>query len=159
MSARRILISYDGSPDGESALQEAARLARAAGGELIVAAPAPVERPSCCGNEGRVLWNHYLRCDAREHLREAALALDEELSVEYLVSEGEPARALPDAATSLGCDLVILPAARGTRIGRWLARDPERALRRSGHAVQRAAPAVDVVAAPGRPAEDAPAAH
>jgi nucleotide-binding universal stress UspA family protein len=135
---RRILVSYEASPDGDEALFTAAELARKDGSELVVAASAPVETVRYVGLAVANTWNHYVREDARRLLDRAALLLEDLRDARRVVLEGPPRTALAKCAERLDCDLVVLPAVPRGVLARMFRSDPERAIVKKGRATLRA---------------------
>ncbi|MFL5827337.1 MAG: universal stress protein [Thermoleophilaceae bacterium] len=138
MAFRRILVSYDASPDGDEALFMAAEVARKSAAELVVAATAPVEPVRYVGLAMANTWNRLVREDARMLLDRAALLLEDLQTPRRVVLEGSRRTALAECAEKLDCDLVVLPAPPRGPLALLLTRDPERAIVKRGRAILRA---------------------
>ena len=130
-----VLVVYDSSPDGHSALRYAEAAADSAGAPLTVLAVAPVERVDVgclrC-RQGAAIWNHELEEIAAEELREAAMKVGPSGSVRYDVARGPQTKAIADVATRSGADLIVLPWRRPRWFRGASARNLAERLRREG---------------------------
>ncbi|MEW6277203.1 MAG: universal stress protein [Candidatus Eremiobacterota bacterium] len=119
---RKILVPLDGSVLSEQALPMAAEQARASGGELMLLHSMHLPEdlmwlPSL--SEPLLSWKESVRRSCEEYLarvRERA----GDVPVQVAIPEGEPARAILDAAERHGSDLIAMVTHGRTGPGRWL---------------------------------------
>lgn len=117
---RSLLVAYEPTANGRSALDHAFALARESDAALTIAAIAPQERTDvgcthCRATAAR--WNDEMRAVARHHLDELAAQLDQPpANVRYLTACGPAAGILAQAAEHYDIDLIVLPWRRGARL-------------------------------------------
>jgi nucleotide-binding universal stress UspA family protein len=131
MAYRHILVAYDGTEEGDTALRAAAAMSRRDGARLTIAAVVQLERP--LRRVARLplathVWNDVLLDEARADLERAARLVDVPAERTYLF--GTQARALADGAEELGCDAIMVAALPRNLFARTLLRVRTRALRR-----------------------------
>jgi nucleotide-binding universal stress UspA family protein len=111
-----VLVWFEDSPDGRSALAQAHGLTRLWDASLTVVAVAPHERVIGCGRclQGTVVWNVEMKKIAHEELLEAraALAAAGAAGISYEVLVGDAADVIVEAAERLAADAVVLPSLR-----------------------------------------------
>jgi nucleotide-binding universal stress UspA family protein len=136
---RHILVAYDGTRDGDTALLAASKLATRDGALLTVVTVVALERtirritrlPMLTG-----VWNDVLLDRARADLERADRLLD--VPAERTVLFGPRNKALAAGAEEFGCDAIMLPAPRNARLTRLLRLDRSgRLQRRAGVPVLR----------------------
>jgi nucleotide-binding universal stress UspA family protein len=128
---RHLLVSYDGTPEGEEAVVAAGLLAERDQARLTIAAVVELERPSRWATRwprGTGVWNDVLLDRARADLEHAARLAS--VPAELTVLVGTPDRALPEAVDELCCDAIVLPRRPRSRVKRLLRRDRVAAIRR-----------------------------
>jgi nucleotide-binding universal stress UspA family protein len=118
MSARprRILVGFDGSPEGEEALQLAARLAREDHATLVVVLVLPW--PCLAPGPMTALVAQLVQeceCEQRRALHEAIARLPDDVSVTFLSRHGRATGCLRRTAAEHDCDLVVVPRSRWAR--------------------------------------------
>jgi nucleotide-binding universal stress UspA family protein len=133
-----ILVPLDGSPLGEQALQPAARLARAAGGRLILIHVHVLHSRYPITVEGMPIIDEHLRSLAPDHERAylqrlAELPLLAGITVETAWMEGPVVQALADYTQQAKVDLIVLSTHGHSGFAQfWLGSTAE-ALLRSTH--------------------------
>ena len=142
---RHVLVTYEASADGQAALSHALGIARAAEAPLTVVAVVPHERVDIgCARcrQSAVIWNRELSTIAKEELADAARLVGRSSAVDYHVARGPRTRAISDAASRCGADLIVLPWRRPSRVRALFSRDvTERLSREGGWRVMVAPPA------------------
>jgi nucleotide-binding universal stress UspA family protein len=116
---QHILVAYDGTPAGDSALRAASKLATRDGARLTIVTVVTLERPIRRVTRLPMLtslWNDVLLDRTRADLERADRLLD--VPAERTVLFGPLTKALAAGAEEFGCDAIILPA----RQPRWLAK-------------------------------------
>ena len=118
---KSVLVTYEPSREGDTALSYALDIARAAGATLTVASVAPQERTDVgCGHcraSARV-WNEQLRLLAHERLSKAAKTIGDASAVHYLAACGPERQVLAQAARQHEADIVVVPWRRAERLRR-----------------------------------------
>lgn len=79
------------------------------------------------------MWNHELGTIAKEELAEAARIVGTTPRVDYQIARGPRAKAISEAASRCGVDLIVLPWRRPGRVRRMFSRDVAELLRREGN--------------------------
>jgi nucleotide-binding universal stress UspA family protein len=119
---RSILVPLDGSTLSESALPAAARIARASGGQLILATMISVPILSTTGEydplsseQVNVEWR-----DAEVYLQRVKLLPElADIDTRYIVEMGSPETALQEAISSNQSDLVVMTSHGRTGFAKW----------------------------------------
>jgi len=117
---RRILMAYDGSVEGRSALREGALLARQCGAEVFLLAVVN-ETGSLGAAEGLHAGPVSLVCDRYGEVLEYGLARLRQLGLvpQGQLAVGEPSRVIGDYARKVAADLVIVSHRRQNLLERW----------------------------------------
>lgn len=106
-----ILVWFEDTKPGYSALIEAGALARDRHARLTVLTVATHERVIGCGRclQGTVLWNQEMKKMAQEDLELALHLLDRERDADYRLVVGDPADAIIETAIDVSADTVVIP--------------------------------------------------
>jgi nucleotide-binding universal stress UspA family protein len=136
---QHILVSYDGTSEGDAVLLAASKVARRDGARLTIVTVVALERPIRRLTRLPMLtsvWNDVLLDRARADLDRADRLLD--MPAERTVLFGSQTAALAAGAEEFGCDAIMLPDPRS----RWLAKllhldRPRRLQRRAAVSVLR----------------------
>jgi nucleotide-binding universal stress UspA family protein len=118
MSARprRILVGYDGSAEGEEALEHAAQLAREDHATLVVVLVLPW---TCLapGPMTALVAQLVQECESeqRRALHQAIERLPHDVSVTFLSRHGRATDCLRRTAAEHECDLIVVPRSRWAR--------------------------------------------
>jgi nucleotide-binding universal stress UspA family protein len=131
---RRVLVSYESSARGRSALLHALRMARRARVPLTVASVAPKEQAVGCARcrANAVMWNQEMRFLAEEDLAEAAALVGPEPAVDYVAAVGDSARALGEVAAQCAADVIVVPWESPGRLRRLFSETLAECLRKTG---------------------------
>ena len=116
----RILLAYDGSPEGRAALREGALLAKHCGAQvflLSVVAENPGVRMAEGVHAGAVAQQMQTYKDVLQGGVDRLKALGMEASAELVT--GEPAQAIGAYATRIKADLVVVAHRKQTLFERW----------------------------------------
>jgi nucleotide-binding universal stress UspA family protein len=108
---RHILVSYDGTSEGDAAVLAARKLATRDGARLTIVTVVTLERPIRRVTRLPMLtsvWNDVLLDRARADLDRADRLLD--MPAERTVLFGPQTKALAAGAEEFGCDAIMLPA-------------------------------------------------
>lgn len=123
---KRILVPLDGSELSEWALQPAVRLARAAGGEIILLQsliPIDVTVPTIT-NEYIRMWPEYSREQMRTNIREYLVSVQQKyhkpgVRWQILDVEGDAAGEIVDTATAENADLIVMSTHGWSGVRKW----------------------------------------
>ncbi len=116
----RILLAYDGSPEGRAALREGALLAKHCGAQvflLSVVAETPGVRMAEGVHAGAVAQQMQTYKDVLQGGVDRLRALGMEATAELVT--GEPAQAIGAYATRIQADLVVVAHRKQTLFERW----------------------------------------
>src|SRR5579863_1357594 len=121
----RILVPLDGSPQAESALPLAARLARGTGGEVVlvraIRALAEVEMGVVSAEGWAPAADPKERDEATAYLNEVAdRAALRDLDVKTVVATGPAAAAILQVASKQGIELIVMTSREREGLARWL---------------------------------------
>jgi nucleotide-binding universal stress UspA family protein len=145
---RSVLVSYEPSRAGATALAYALEVARETGATLTVASVAPQERidVGCarCRANARA-WNEQLRLLAHRRLATAASTIGDSPDVHYLAACGPKRRVLAHAARQCEADIVVIPRPRAEPLRRLLRQSAMEDLSRRGSWEVVAAPRAECV--------------
>jgi nucleotide-binding universal stress UspA family protein len=109
-----ILVGTDTSTAADLAVEDAARLARDRGAELLVLYVRS-------GGDARAVVDPDRAADPRTHLRRLASRFPG-LHATTRIEDGDPATRICDVAAEIGAETIVL-GNRGTHGSRWLARE------------------------------------
>lgn len=133
-----MLAVFESAEHGRAALLHALKLAQTSGASLTVASVALEEdvRKGCAiCRQGTDIWNRQMRRIALESLAEAKALVAQradDLDVEFVVTRGEIAGAIAEAAERCGAEVIVLSWERSPRFGRLSGRTVAERLRSRG---------------------------
>src|ERR1700722_18690623 len=131
MPHEHLLVSYDGTSEGDEAILAADLIAHRYQTRLTIVVVVMLERPTRWATRWprqTSVWNDVLLDRARADLQRAASLV--EAPAELTVLFGPPHRALPAGAQEFDCDAIMLPPRPRRRLARVLSHDPAPAVRR-----------------------------
>lgn len=115
----RVIVAYDGSREGRTALREGALLVRQLGAELFILAVVP-ETPGMRVAEGAYAGAMAHQDDTyKSLLDEAVRGLARYLPVKGKLVRGEPAQEIAGYAREVRADLVVVGHRRQNLLQRW----------------------------------------
>jgi nucleotide-binding universal stress UspA family protein len=106
---RHVLVAFDGSPDAELALAHAITLAQSCRARMALVAVVPPAPPFAWQAPGGLREVHdSQQSDLNTHLRAAADAVPDDLSITTRLLDGDPAHEILKAARAGDHDLIVM---------------------------------------------------
>lgn len=127
-----VLVCFERSKQGRSALRLAAQMAQERGVPLTVAVVArqePTDIGCATCRRRSDMWNRELRSVGHQRLSEAAELLSDAGLARYVVACGPSPEVVAQTADTYGADVIVLPVQWAVGIRRWLGRDRGERLR------------------------------
>ena len=116
---KRVIVAYDGSREGRTALREGALIVKQLGAELYILAVVP-ETPGMRVAEGAYAGAMAYQDDTyKSLLEEAVRGLSRWLPVKGKLVRGEPAQEISAYAREVKADLIVVGHRRQNMLQRW----------------------------------------